>query len=185
MAFCDYLITVDIQGYDCQYPLHKGAERRGVIINRSFVDYGNSVWEGNFVLSDIKLYCDKAGNFVTQSGKQPFNGTQQEMQEGANVNTITNTLQLIVLKQDKNWAQQLFALMNGEFVVVLQDKNGVCQVYGWETGLHCTGAVRELYNDDNLSGWQITFTEEGASKGNIFTTLAVMNNLPYVVPCDD
>jgi hypothetical protein len=28
--------------------------------------------------------------------------------------------------------------------------------------------VRELYNDDTLAGWQITFTEEGASRGNLF-----------------
>ena len=27
-----------------------------------------------------------------------------------------------------------------------------------------TGAVRELYNDDTLAGWLLTFTEEGASR---------------------
>ena len=62
--------------------------------------------------------------------------------------------------------------MNGEFVCVIPNKNGTYQVYGSETGLHCTGAVRELYNDDTLAGWQITFTEEGATKGNLFTTSA-------------
>lgn len=171
MALCDFLITQDIVGYDCENPPQKGVEPMGVLINRKDIDYEDEVASTSpFVLNFAHAVtkCDTHGYAVYQSGKTPFNGTQQEMQEGANANTITNTVQLVILKQDEDWAQQLFALMNGEFVAVLKNKNGTEQVYGYEAGLHCTGAVRELYNDDNLSGWQITFTEEGASKGNIF-----------------
>lgn len=171
MALCDFLIEQDIVGYDCDNPPVKGVESKGVLINRSDIDYadetaGATPFVLNFVHGMTK--CDTHGYAVYQSGKTPYNGTQQEMQEGANANTITNTLQLVVLKQDENWAQQLFALMNGEFVAILKNKNGREQVFGYEAGLHCTGAVRELYNDDTLAGWQITFTEEGAAKGNLF-----------------
>ena len=166
MALCDFIITQDIKGYDCENPPVKGAESRGVLINRRDIDYADeapstSPFLLNFVHGMTK--CDTHGYAIYQSGKTPYAGTQQEMVEGANANTITNTV-----RQDEDWAQQLFALMNGEFVAILRNKDGSEQVYGYEAGLHCTGAVRELYNDDTLAGWQITFTEEGANKGNLF-----------------
>lgn len=184
MALCDFLIEQDIVGYDCDNPPVKGVESMGILLNRDDINYSvtdvSIAPDNPFLVSfanEYALKCDKKGYRVYQSGKTPYNGTQQEMQEGANANTITNTLQLVVLKQDENWAQQLFALMNGEFVAVLQNKNGTYQVYGYEAGLHCTGAVRELYNDDTLSGWLITMTEEGAVKGNLFTNAVSFSNL--------
>lgn len=168
MALCDFLITQDIAGYDCENPPVKGAENYGVLINRSDIESWSYLPGQDFKVK-INLFCGgPVGYTVTLGGKQPWNGTQQEMVEGVNANTITNTVQLVVLKQDEDWAQQLFALMNGEFVAVIPDKIGNYQVYGLEAGLHCTGAVREIYSDDNLSGWQITFTEEGAMRGNLF-----------------
>lgn len=170
MALCDFLITQDIAGYDCSNPPVKGAEAKGVLVNRRDVNYDDETWDDDFTVnySSQPLKCDTVGYAVYQSGKQPWNGTQQEMVEGTNVNTITNTVQMVVLKQDENWAEQLFALVNGEFVAYIQNKDGSVQIYGYEAGLHCTGAVRELYNDDTLAGWQITFTEEGATKTAIF-----------------
>ena len=186
MALCDFLITQDITGYDCNRPPQKGVERRGILVNRKDVNYGDEYWITPFSLDYLHhpLKCETTGYNVYQSGKTPFNGTQQEMQEGANANTITNTLQIVVLRQDENWAQQLFALMNGEFVAYLQNKDGSVQIYGYEAGLHCTGAVRELYSDDTLAGWQITFTEEGASKGNIFLNGAVFNTILTPYACE-
>jgi len=177
MALCDYLIAADITGYDCSNPPIKGAENTGLLINRADIDTWNLLAGEQFKVK-IDLVCGGPTAYeVTQSGKQPWNGTQQEMVEGTNQNTITNTVQMVVLKQDEDWAQQLFALMNGEFVAVIPNKNGTYQVYGLEAGLHCTGAVRELYNDDTLSGWQITFTEEGAAKGTFFLNNATSYNL--------
>lgn len=171
MALCDFIISSSINGYDCENPPIKGVESRGMLINRADIDT-TSFWHGGDFLVDFTLKSGKVGYKVEQSGKTPYNGTQQEMVEGTNANTITNTLQLVVMKQDSDWAKQLFALLNGEFVAVLENKTHNdsynCQVFGLETGLHCTGAVRELYNDDTLAGWQLTFTEEGAAKGNYF-----------------
>ena len=187
MALCDFVIEQDIQGIDCENPPVKGAESMGVLINRKDIDYADettstSPFMLNFVNGMTK--CDTHGYAVYQSGKTPWNGTQQEMVEGTNANTITNTVQLVVLKQDKDWAQQLYALVNGEFVAILKNKDGSEQVYGYEAGLHCTGAVRELYNDDTLAGWQITFTEEGASKGNIFVPNGYINFVLNGYECD-
>lgn len=189
MALCDFIITQDIAGYDCTNPPIKGAESMGVLINRKDIDYADEHDSGGaepFMLQFTHLMtkCDTHGYAVYQSGKAPFNGTQQEMVEGANVNTITNTLQLVVLKQDKDWAQQLYALVNGEFVAILKNKNGTCQVYGYEAGLHCTGAVRELYNDDTLSGWQLTFVEEGATRGNLFVEEGMLDAVIAGYECD-
>lgn len=177
MALCDYLLDRDIMGYDCDNPPVKGVQATGLLINRSDI----SSW----VIGAISLKCgNKKAYKIVQSGKTPFNGTQQEMQEGAYQNTMNNTLQLVVLKQDENWAEQLFALINGEFVAVLANNNGTHQAFGLETGLHCTGAVRELYNDDTLAGWQITFTEEGATKPHIGITKSNFNLLQQgTAPC--
>ena len=185
MALCDFLINADIAGFDCENPLPKGVTPYGLLINRSDIDDSATEWDGDFYLSPLRCKCWKAGKRVYQSGKTPFNGTQQEMVEGANANTITNTIQIVVLKQDKDWAEQLFAILNGEFVAVLQNKNGTYQVFGYEAGLHCSGAVRELYNDDNLSGWQITLVEEGATKGNIFISRANYYDLDVLQYCED
>ena len=99
------------------------------------------------------------------------------MVEGVYVNTVTNTLQFVVLKHDGDTAKQLHALINGEFVAIIPDKQGNRQVYGTQTGLHCTGALRELYNDDTLSGWLVTMTEEGAQLPFLNITQVVYNSL--------
>ena len=181
MALCDFLIEQDIVGYDCDNPPVKGVEAMGLLINRADIEeYTDSGFQRT-----ITLKCGaKKAYKVTLNGKTPWSGTQQEMVEGTNQNTITNTLQFVILKQDVASAEQIFALANGEFVAVLQNKNGTYQVYGYEAGLHCSAAVRELYNDDTLSGWLITMTEEGAVKGNLFTNKASFDNLLQTGSCE-
>ena len=175
MALCDFLISSDIAGYDCANPAVKGAESMGLLINRSDID---AFTLSNFSVTALTLKCGlKRGYKVYQSGKTPFTGSQQEMVEGTYTNTITNTVQFVVLKQDYETAEDLFALANGEFVAVIPDKQGNYQVYGLEAGLKCSAAVRELYNDDTLSGWLITMTEEGATRGSLFTTSSIFTNL--------
>ena len=176
MALCDFLIASDITGFDCENPAVKGAEAMGVLINRSEID--NVTFSDSFTISAMTLKCGgKRAYTITQSGKQPFNGSTQEMQEGTYQNTITNTLQFVILAQSSDVAADVFALANGEFVAIIPDKQGNYQVYGYETGLKCSGAVREYYNDDTLAGWQVTMVEEGAAKGNIFTTSTIFTNL--------
>ena len=91
--------------------------------------------------------------------------------------SLTNTIQFVILNQGTTTADQVFALMNGEFVVVLQNNNGTYQVFGLEAGLRASAMVRELYNDDTLSGWLVTMTEENAVKGNLFIDSTLYDTL--------
>ena len=170
MALCDFVISADIQGYDCENPMVKGAKADGLIINRKDINLSGITYDTNdpFKITALPLLQGKTAYDIVQGGKTPYTGSQQEMQEGTYQNTLTNTIQFVILNQGLTTANQIFALMNGEFVVVLQNNNGTYQVYGIEAGLRASAMVRELYNDDTLSGWLVTMTEENAVKGNLF-----------------
>ena len=179
MALCDFLISADIQGYDCSNPMVKGAKANGLIINKADINMAGVTYDASnpFKVTALPLNAGKTAYDIVQGGKTPFTGTQQEMAEGTYQNTITNTIQFVILNQGTTTAEQVFALMNGEFVVALQNNNGTYQVFGLETGLRASAMIRELYNDDTLSGWLITMTEENAVKGNLFIDAALYNTL--------
>jgi hypothetical protein len=179
MALCDFIISADIQGYDCENPMVKGAKADGLIINRKDINLTGVTYDSSnpFKITALPLNTGKTAYDIVQGGKTPYTGTQQELQEGTYQNTITNTIQFVILNHDTPTAQQIFALMNGEFVVVLQNNNNTYQVYGLEAGLRASAMVRELYNDDTLSGWLVTMTEESAVKGNLFIDATLYETL--------
>ena len=179
MALCDFLISADIQGYDCSNPMVKGAKANGLIINKADINMAGVTYDASnpFKVTALPLLAGKTAYDIVQGGKTPFTGSQQELQEGTYQNTITNTIQFVILNQGTTTASQVFALMNGEFVVALQNNNGTYQVFGLETGLRASAMIRELYSDDTLSGWLITMTEENAVKGNLFIDAALYNTL--------
>lgn len=179
MALCDFLISADIQGYDCSNPMVKGAKANGLIINKADINMAGVTYDASnpFKVTALPLNAGKTAYDIVQGGKTPFTGTQQEMAEGTYQNTITNTIQFVILNQGSTTASQVFALMNGEFVVALQNNNGTYQVFGLETGLRASAMIRELYSDDTLSGWLITMTEENAVKGNLFIDATLYNTL--------
>lgn len=179
MALCDFIISADIQGYDCENPAVKGAKPDGLIINRKDITMSGVTYDSTnpFLITALPLATGKTAYDIIQGGKTPFTGTQQEMVEGTYQNTITNTVQFVILNQGQTTADEIFALMNGEYVVVLQNNNGTYQVYGLEVGLHASAMVRELYNDDTLAGWLVTMTEEGAVKGNLFIDSSLYETL--------
>lgn len=179
MAICDFVIAADIQGYDCANPAVKGAKADGLIINRSDITMSGVTYDAQnpFQITALPLATGKSAFNIMQSGKTPYSGSQQEMVEGTYVNTITNTVQFVILNQDNVTAQQVYALMNGEYVVVLQNNNGTYQVFGLEAGLHVSAMIREYYSDDTLAGWLVTMTEENAVKGNLFIDAALYETL--------
>lgn len=179
MALCDFLISADIQGYDCENPMVKGAKANGLIINKADINMDGVTYDSSnpFLVTALPLNTGKTAFDIVQGGKTPYTGSQQEMQEGTYQNTITNTIQFVILNQGTTTAEQVYALMNGEFVVILQNNNGTYQVYGLEAGLRASAMVRELYNDDTLSGWLVTMTEENAAKGNLFISSTLYNTL--------
>ena len=42
MALCDYLISSDIKGYDCERPMIKGAQAIGRLINRADINFATT-----------------------------------------------------------------------------------------------------------------------------------------------
>lgn len=179
MALCDFLISSQIDGYNCSNPMVKGAKGDGLIINRADINFGGITYDSThpFLITALPLKSGKTSYKIKQSGKTPYNGTQQELQEGTYQNTFTNTIQFVLLNQGSTTAEQIYALMNGEFVVVLQNNNGTYQVYGLEGGLKASAMVRELYSDDTLAGWLVTMTEESAVKGNLFVNSTLYGTL--------
>lgn len=181
MALCDYLISADISGYDCDNPLVKGAKADGLLINRKDINFAGVTYDTTtpnpFVITALPLKAGKTAFNIVQGGKTPYNGTQQEMVEGTYQNTYTNTVQFVILNQGATTAEQVFALMNGEFVVILQNNNDTYQVFGLEAGLRASAMIRELYSDDTLSGWLVTMTEESAVKGNLFIDSTLYDTL--------
>ena len=179
MALCDFLISANIAGYDCSNPMVKGAKADGLIINRADINFGSITYDSThpFLITALPLKSGKTSFAIKQSGKTPYTGTQQELAEGTYQNTFTNTIQFVILNNGTTTAEQVFALMNGEFVVVLQNNNGTYQVFGLENGLHASAMVRELYNDDTLSGWLVTMTEENAVKGSLFVDATLYGTL--------
>ena len=179
MALCDYLLANDIAGYDCDTPNLKGVEGTGLIINRSQITLSGVTYDSTnpFMVTALPLATGATAYDIVQSGKTPFTGTQQEMVEGTYQNTMTNTVQFVILNHNAITAKDIHALMNGEFVVILTDKSQNHQVYGLETGLKASAMVRELYSDDTLSGWLVTMTEEDANKGSLFINDTLYNTL--------
>ena len=178
MALCDYILENDIQS-SCVGNV-KGAKPDGLIINRSDINMAGVTYDKDnpFIITALPLNVGKQAYDIVQSGKTPFSGTQQELQEGTYINTYTNTVQFVILNQGTTTAEQVFALMNGDFVVVLQNNAmNTYQVYGIESGLKASALVRELYSDDTLSGWLVTMTDENAVKGNLFIDKTIYESL--------
>ena len=182
MALCDFLLTGDITGYNCMAPNIKGAKPDGLIINRADINLAGVTYETDeaFAITALPLKSGKVSYDIVQSGKTPFNGSQQELQEGTYINTFNNTIQFVILNQNGTTAEQIFELMNGEFVVILKDNNGNYQVFGLEGGLRASAIAREYYSDDALAGWTVTLMEENAIKGSLFISETLYNTLKGV-----
>ena len=84
MALCDFLISADIQGYDCSNPMVKGAKADGLIINRKDINMGSVAYDAAdpFLVTALPLLAGKTAYDIVQGGKTPYTGTQQEMAEG-------------------------------------------------------------------------------------------------------
>ena len=174
MAACDTLISERIQAVDCDTGAKRGVMRQGYIANRKEINIARTaLLEGNMLEAITFKSAEGTLYPIYQSGRMPFNGTQQELVEGTFHNTFTNTVQFVMLNHNPVKAYDVIdRLANGEFVVFLKslERPDVWQVFGWHTGLHASAMVRELYSDDTLAGWLITLTEEDAPMSGVFAT---------------
>ncbi len=174
MAACDTLISERIQAVDCDTGAKRGVMRQGYIANRKEINIARTaLLEGNMLEAITFKSAEGTLYPIYQSGRMPFNGTQQELVEGTFHNTFTNTVQFVMLNHNPVKSYDVIdRLANGEFVVFLKslERPDVWQVFGWHTGLHASAMVRELYSDDTLAGWLITLTEEDAPMSGVFAT---------------
>lgn len=199
MNFCDAQLDRDIIAIECNNISIKGAEREGLIFNRSDLDLDEmATGASDNVITTLPLKTGKTPFKVVQPTRTPFNGTKTEAVVGTYATTFTNTLQIVVLNHGDFVANIVQQLASGEFVVAMKNRSvnldsGTApsptghhyawQFYGIESGLHLASAVRELYNDDTLAGWLITLTETDAQKAGIFATNDLIES--YLNPTPD
>lgn len=186
MNCCDAQLDRDIIAIECNNISVKGAEREGLIFNRSDLDLEEMTTGGNeYVVQTLPLKTGKKPFKIVQPTRTPFNGTKTEAVVGTYATTYTHTLQIVVLNHGDYVAGFIDKLASGEFVAAIKNRSvnndaGTApapsahhypwQLYGIEGGLHLASAVRELYNDDTLAGWLVTLTETDAQKSGIFAT---------------
>ena len=78
MALCEYLISSDIEGYDCSNPMVKGAKPDGLIINRKDINMGSIAYDPSnpFLITALPLASGATAHNIVQGGKTPYTGTQ-------------------------------------------------------------------------------------------------------------
>lgn len=171
MAVCTDLIAYKI-AVDCADMVVRGVEADGLIINRSQIDFATCVLTDN-VISTLALTTGSKGYEVVQVGSTPFTGTQTSLVVGTNRNTWQNTVNLVVLANNATVNKNIIdVLANGEFVVILKNKNtndkAKYQVYGWYQGLRANEITSEKYSEDTDGGWAVSLVENQALKSAMF-----------------
>ena len=173
---CDSIIAKAIQA-NCDNPLVRGMEPDGVIINRGYIDFAKCVFssDNKNTITTLLLKAKKQGYPVVQLGQTPFTGTQTTLTTGTYHNTFQNQVQIVVLDNGPEVAQDIIdGLANGSFVMILRNLTkgakgeAEYQVYGYYQGLHATEINNEKYSEDTDGGWLVTMQESAAPKSALF-----------------
>jgi hypothetical protein len=176
---CNSLIATDIQA-DCDNLGIKGLEPDGKIINRADIDFANCVMDnGNpanpNIIKTIVLKSGKSAYDVAQMGNTPFTGLVSNLNVGAYINTWTTDIPIAILANDPVVAHEVIdALANGEFVLILKNKNrgtagnAKYQVFGYAQGCRASAGTRDAYSEDVEGGWLVTLQEANHPKSAMF-----------------
>ena len=175
-GICDSIISKGIE-IDCENPVVKGMEADGIICNRGDVDFSKSVFasDNKNTLKTLILKTGKKGYSVVQQGTKPFNGTKVTLATGTYRNTFTNEMQIAVLDNGPEVAQNIIdGLANGSFVLILKNSHkgaggkAEYQVFGYYQGLRATAIENDKYSEDTEGGWLVTLQEESVPKSALF-----------------
>ena len=153
MSNCDYLLSKDIKP-NCDEPLVKGVEKRGVLINRADIEFGSIIrdpTDPKHIITTLPLTAGKRGYEVIQSGKTPFNGAKTDMEEGTYGNTFAHEVPVIVLDNGPEIAAQVDNLANGDYVLIIENRSkglmregdSAFQIYGFHQGLRASAIASE------------------------------------------
>lgn len=171
---CESIISRDI-AVDCDEMVVRGLEANGVIINRNDIDFSATVFDetNKNIIKTLALKAGKKGYSVAQLGNTPFTGTQSTLNVGTYRNSWTHQIPLAVLANNPDVCEKVIdALANGEFVVLLRNKNktakGEYQIYGYAQGLVASEGANEKYSEETDGGWLITLQEINTPKCALF-----------------
>ena len=176
MNQCETLLKKDIE-QDCESPIVKGLEKDGILINRSDIDFSNTVFDNQSknIIKQLILKSGKKGYSVVQMGNSPFNGAKSDLVVGTYRNKWTNEVPIVVLDNGPEVCEKVIdGLANGSFVLIVKNKHkgadgkAEYQVYGYYQGLQASAGTNEKYSEDTDGGWLITLQEVGAPKSALF-----------------
>lgn len=175
MAKCNSIISMGLEN-TCSSSPARGYEPELILLNRADIDFSEVTYSQTHknVLTALALLTGKKGYLVETSGTNPFQGGNDSAEVGTYATTVTKTVVIPSLRNDRDIAEK-FAdpALNGEFVAILKrkdrglDGNSAFEVIGLETGARLSEYAGDAYGD-TFGGALFTFTESGASKTRIF-----------------
>ena len=180
MGKCEYLIAQAITE-NCDDPLVKGLEKRGIIINRDDVDFGAVEFaaDKSNVVSALPLLSGKKAFEIYQPGNTPFTGSNSALATGTSRNTFTHQIVMYIPDSGPDVAESIIdPLANGSFLVILENKfkkmqgtpagAAAFEIYGFYQGLVANAATLDKYSDDTNGGWSFTLQEAGSPKSALY-----------------
>lgn len=169
MALCEFLISADV-ALDCDNPIFAGLEQTGYIINKSDIA---SFTKADGIVSALTLAASAKAYHIYQAGKQPFNGTTTDMQEGDIMNTMNKTVAFMVLENSPAVSEDIIKpLINGEFVVIIENKykdeakQNAFEVFGLDKGCRASAVSQNKY--ENMAAWSVTMVESETPNPSTF-----------------
>jgi hypothetical protein len=175
-GICDTIIAKGIE-LNCDNPLVMGMESNGLIINRSQIDFAQTVFDtdNKNIIKTLVLKTGAKAYPVVQQGATPFTGAKTSLVVGTYFNSFTNEIPLLVLDNGPDVAANVVdKLANGSFVLILKNVHkgdagkSEYQVYGYYQGLHASAIENEKYSTDTNGGWLCTMQETQVPKSALF-----------------
>lgn len=150
----------------CGQAIKGGVEQYFVVINRSDIDYANSVVNsdsttGSHSISNIALVTGATGYRIEGIGNKQIFTTgynQNTADDQPNDFTHTATMRLFGCSEAEDAFVNGLAL-GADLVVVAKQKSGCYKVYGWHAGLKATEITQN--SNENKGTHVITLASEG------------------------
>ena len=121
MGKCEYLIAAAISE-NCDDPITKGLEKRGIIINRDDIDWSGVTYaDGKTnVIEALTMLEGKQAYEIYQPSITPFNGTNTAAAVGTNRTSFTKQVKIWLPDSGPDVAENIIdPLPNGSFVVII------------------------------------------------------------------
>lgn len=168
MSYCDGLIKQGLTADNCKLAV-KGFERKGILINRSDIDFAKVTFGAQKnVITALPLKSGAKGYAIEQKGTSPFSGTKSSAEVGTYATGVNNDISFAILNNDVELAENFTdSLLNGEFVAVLEMKDkgnenaSAFRVYGFHNGLALSAYEHDPYGD-TYAGALVTLQEQAA-----------------------